>query len=187
MIGLAAPVLVALGIALMRGGSVAGLTQQRVRWWPLALVALGIQIPLYSATVPNWLPASVVGPLVTLATTGLVLAMLLRNASAPVRAACLIAAAGVALNLIVMTVNGGVMPRADEVAPRALDRESSGTTINNTVRSSASTRLAWLGDTLAQPSWMPLANLVSPGDLLLSLGVAAWAYQTCRRRPAALQ
>src|SRR5262249_17738318 len=131
MIGLAAPVLVALGIALVRGGSVAGLAQQRIRWWLLAVVALGIQIPLYSASVPSWVPDAVVGPLVTLATTGLVLAMLLRNATAPVRGACAIAATGVALNLVVMTLNGGFMPRADELAPRPLDRQSSAT-INNT-------------------------------------------------------
>jgi hypothetical protein len=142
---------------------------------------------LYSAPVASWLPATIVGPLATLLTTALVLVMLLRNAAAPVRAACLIAAAGVALNLTVMTLNGGLMPRADASAPRPLDRDSLSQTINNTTPSGPSTRLAWLGDTLVQPTWMPLANLVSPGDLLLSLGAAAWAYQACRRRTAPLQ
>lgn len=184
MFGLAAPVLLAVLLAVMRGGSVAGVAQQRIQWWPLAIVALGIQVPLYSAPLATWLPVSVVGPLATIATTSLVLAMLLRNATGSVRPACLIAAVGVALNLTVMTLNGGVMPRADELAPRPLDRDALALTVSNTAPSGPSTRVAWLGDTLAQPSWIPFANLVSPGDLLLSLGAAYWAYQVSRRRPA---
>jgi Family of unknown function (DUF5317) len=182
--GLAVPVLLALGIALMRGGSLAPLTQQRIHWWPLALVALGIQIPLYSLPLGEWLPATLIGPLATLATTGLVLTMLLRNATGSVRVACLIAAAGVALNLTAMALNGGVMPRRDDLSPRPLDRAALASTINNTAPSLTSTRLPWLGDTLAQPTWLPFANVVSPGDILLSLGAAAWAYQISRKTRA---
>jgi hypothetical protein len=186
MLGLAVPVLLALGIALIQGGSLAALAQQRIRWWALALVALGIQIPLYSLPLGEWLPTTIVGPLATVATTGAILAMLLRNATGPLRVACLIAAVGVALNLTVMTLNGGVMPRRDELAPRALDREGRASTVNNTAPSVATTRLPWLGDTLAQPAWMPFADLISPGDVLLSVGAAAWAYGVTRRQPASV-
>ena len=31
--------------------------------------------------------------------------------------------------------------------------------------------LIWLGDIIAEPDWLPLTNVVSIGDLLLSLGL----------------
>jgi hypothetical protein len=34
-------------------------------------------------------------------------------------------------------------------------------------------RLPLLGDIIPEPSWMPMANVISVGDLLLSLGIAA--------------
>src|SRR5438270_10692495 len=112
MFALAVPAIAATVFALARGGSLSGWSQQPVRWSQLAIVALAIQIPLYSAPLGDWLPVAALGPLATVLTTALVLAMSLRNASGPTRPACLIAAAGVALNLIVIVVNGGWMPRA---------------------------------------------------------------------------
>jgi hypothetical protein len=179
--GLAAPAILALGLSLALGGSTTDLSQLRVRWWPLALLALAIQIPLYSAPVGEWLPVGVVGPLATIGTTALVLILLIRNATGKTRLACLVAAAGVALNLTAMVLNGGYMPRADELAPRALTRDTSTVSINNTAPATSATRFAWLGDTIAQPAWVPLANLVSPGDLLLSLGAGVWVFAATRR------
>ena len=153
MIGLVAPLLIATAAALALGGSLDAWGRQRIRWWPLVLVALGVQLPLYSPPFDTWPAVVAAGPLLGALTMALVMVMLVRNAEGQVRFACLLAALGIALNLIVMTVNGGYMPRADELAPRPLDRESRATTINNTAPSSASTRLLWLGDTLAgQPS-----------------------------------
>src|SRR5438874_6835342 len=181
MFALAVPVIVATVFALARGGSMSGWSQQPVRWWQLAIVALAIQIPLYSAPLGDWVPITAFGPLATVLTTTLVLAMLLRNASGPTRPACLIAASGVALNLIVIVMNGGWMPRADELAPRPFAREALTSTINNTAPRGPETRLVWLGDIIAQPAWVPLANVVSPGDVLLSLGAAYWAFVSTRR------
>ena len=183
MLGLVLPVAFALGIALIRGGSFAGLAQQRILWWPLVLLALAIQVPAYSLPIGNWLPVEDVARACTVATTALVLLMLLRNATGRTRAACLIAATGVALNLVVMVANGGLMPRVDEFAPRTLSRAAAANTPSNTAASGPETRLRWLGDTLAQPDWLPFANLVSLGDVLLSLGAAYLVYQVTRRRP----
>jgi hypothetical protein len=36
------------------------------------------------------------------------------------------------------------------------------------------TRLPWLADIIPEPEWLPLKNVVSVGDLLLSVGTA-WA------------
>jgi Family of unknown function (DUF5317) len=181
MVGLAAPAILAFVLSLALGGSTTDLSQLRIRWWPLALLALAIQIPLYSAPIGHWVPVGVVGPLATIATTALVLVLLVRNASGKTRIACLVAAAGVALNLTAIALNGGYMPRADELAPRPLSRDTSATSVSNTAPATSETRLAWLGDTIAQPAWLPLANLVSPGDVLLAFGAAGWVLAATRR------
>jgi hypothetical protein len=117
-------------------------------------------------------------------TTALVLLMVLRNATGPVRWACLLAGLGIALNLTVIVANGGWMPRVDAVAAHPIDRGDQASALNNTTPMAADTRLWWLGDTIAQPDWLPMANVVSPGDLLLSLGAAGWIFQVTRRRSA---
>jgi hypothetical protein len=38
---------------------------------------------------------------------------------------------------------------------------------------------------MIEPAWLPMSNIVSPGDLLLSLGAAWWAFAITRAgRPA---
>jgi hypothetical protein len=182
MIGLVAPVLLAVAVALMLGGSLDHWSKQRLRWWPLALLAVAIQIPLYSPPLNSWRPILAVGAVAGEVTMVLILVMLVRNAISPVRPALLLASLGVALNLTVIVANGGWMPRADARAPRELDHGSIESTVSNTAPMASDTRLGWLADTIAQPVWLPLSNLVSPGDLLLSFGAAGWAFAVTRRQ-----
>ena len=173
---LAAPVLFAAAIGLARGGW----PELRIHWWPIALIALAIQVPLYTLPIGDSPFRDVVGPAGTIITTALILLVLLRNATGNVRLATLAVASGVALNLLVIVANGGFMPRDEARAPRAITHPPSA--INNTTAANSDTRLAWLGDTLAQPAWLPQADLISPGDVLLSLGAAAWLLAATRRR-----
>ncbi len=142
-----------------------------------------VQIPLYSPPFDHWPPVVAVGAAAGVMTTGLVLLVLVRNAVGPARAALLVAALGIALNMTVMLANGGWMPRADMHAAHRLTRDGLDSTFSNTAPFGADTRLAWLADTIAQPAWLPLANVVSPGDLLLSFGAAWWAFAVTRARP----
>lgn len=181
MIGLVAPLLLATAAALARGGSLDAWAEQRVRWWPLVLVALGVQLPLYSPPFDAWPLVVAAGPLLGVVTMALVVVVLLRNAAGPVRPACLLAALGITLNLAVMAANGGWMPRAEELVSllgdggiRAAGQPDLIAT--NTAPMDSGTRLAWLADWIAQPAWLPMANLVSIGDLLLSAGAAWWAF-----------
>jgi hypothetical protein len=50
--------------------------------------------------------------------------------------------------------------------------------LHNVAPIGPTTRLAWLGDVIAQPAWLPKANVVSIGDMLLSIALAWWALQT---------
>ena len=181
MIGLVAPLLIATLAAVAMGGSLDAWAEQRVRWWPLVLLGLGVQLPLYSPPFDTWPPVVAAGPLLGLVTMALVVVVLVRNATGPVRYACLLAALGITLNLTVMLANGGWMPRAEELISllgdggiRAAGQPDMVAT--NTAPMGSATRLAWLADWIAQPSWLPMANLVSIGDLLLSAGAARWAF-----------
>jgi Family of unknown function (DUF5317) len=182
VLGLLAPVLLAVLAGLALGGSLEHWSRERLRWWPLGLLALGVQIPLYSPPFDRWPPVVAVGAAAGVVTTGLVLVVLLRNAVGPMRAALLVAALGIALNMTVMLANGGWMPRGDNFVPHLLTRDGLDSTISNTAPLRADTRLAWLADTIAQPAWLPFANIVSPGDLLLSFGTAWWAFAVTRAR-----
>ena len=187
MFGLIAPTLIAVVAALASGGSMAHWARARLRWSPLALLALGVQIPLYSAPFNTWPVVVAIGAGAGIASTALVLLVVLGNARGPLRLVAGLAALGIVLNLTVMLANGGWMPRADAIAPRAIlrpaaDPELQVETVNNTAPMSADTRLALLGDVIAQPGWLPLANLISLGDVLLSLGAAGCAFAITRGR-----
>lgn len=121
---------------------------------------------------PGW-----VGPLVYVGSTLVVLASLLRNLEQPWFR---LVALGAALNLLAIVANGGTMP-ADPAALAAaglLDRGAGAFT------NTAPVTGAWysiLGDNLATPAWLPFANVVSVGDLLIGIGAAAWLANIMRR------
>ena len=176
MFGLLAPMVIALVTAIAIGGSLDNWSRVRLRWWPLALVALGIQLPLYSPPFNSMPPVVALGVALGWLTTGSVLVLLVRNATGPGRLACLVAALGVAMNLTVMLANGGWMPRSQPVS-RLDDQQP---VVSNTELMTAETRLSWLGDGIEEPRWLPWTNLVSPGDILLSLGAAWWVFGITR-------
>lgn len=94
-----------------------------------------------------------------------------------------VVATGAALNGITIALNGGVLP-ASPGAVRAAGIDTGEGFANSAVV--ADPVLPWLGDVLAWPAPLPLANTFSLGDVLIVLGVviAAWT-GTCRlgRRP----
>src|SRR4051794_8024148 len=106
MLGLIVPILLAIAFALLAGGSFAAWTGQRFRWWQLAAASLVVQLVLYSPPFNSWPALVTAGPAVGLVSMGVVVLMLLANASGTARVACGLAALGVVLNLVVMLANG---------------------------------------------------------------------------------
>ncbi len=87
---------------------------------------------------------------------------------------------GGALNATAIVANGGVMPAragALEAAGRPLAEDG----FRNSA-AVAEAHLAWLGDTFAIPSRVPLANVFSIGDLVLVLGVLVLLHVSCGSR-----
>src|SRR5712692_6528758 len=182
MLGLALPALMAMLVARALGGSRSNWSNPHVRLWPLAALSLGLQVLLFSPPLDTQPWAIVWGPWLYVGTLVGVMSVLLRNVSVHGvgRVPLTVAALGVALNCLVVSVNAGYMPRSDEAvatlhgqAPHA----SAEPRLVNVVSISGETRLEWLGDVIAQPKWLPMANVVSIGDLLLSGGLAWWVFR----------
>lgn len=171
---------VALGLVagVLAGGRPAGLARLRIRWAPLIVTGMAIQAVLFVEPVAARVGAA--GPGIYLASTLLVGAAVLRN----LRIAGLpLVALGAFSNQAAILANGGFMPAS--AAALAAQGRSEATTYSNSALL-ADPALAALTDIFAMPTWIPLANVFSIGDVLLGVGIA-WAIAAAMRsarRPA---
>ena len=157
------------------GGRLERLGDLRLRWIPLALLGLLIQVVLFADTLGT--PFGDASPAIYVASNLLVFAAVLRNVQIPGMA---IAAIGAGCNLLAIIANGGYMP-ADPEALASVGLGGPGYT-NSIVLTDPV--LPFLTDVFAMPHWIPAANIFSIGDVLLGIGVAA-TIALAMRRPAA--
>jgi Family of unknown function (DUF5317) len=188
MLTLLMPAVVAAFVALVWTGSLAGLRRLRVTWWPLGFGSLAVQLVIHNPPFNQQGWALAWGPPIWVICIMAMLAVLVCNALSPgaARYGWQLAALGVALNLLVVLANGGYMPLSQpaRIAVRgaALPADANVTELHNVTPMSPETRLAWFGDVIPQPRWLPMANVVSVGDVMLSLGMATLAFLTIGRR-----
>jgi hypothetical protein len=177
MVGLLAPSLIALLVVGLRTRSLTGLRQLRIHWWPLALAAMGVELVLHNPPVNQQPWALTLGPAIWVASMAAVLVVVIRNIlqRGPAGVAFAVAGLGLGLNLIVVVANGGYMPQSAEarLAARgdALPPDANVTELYNVTLAGPDTRLGWFTDVIAQPRWLPKANVLSIGDVVLSLGM----------------
>lgn len=162
--------LVALAVGLwagaVAGGRLANIQYLRLsRPW-LVLVALGVQLVVFSPLAAH-LGSSVVVSL-HLLSYALLLAFATFNRHT---LGVLVTAAGVACNALVIALNGGYMP-ATRSALHTAGRLYAGDTSNNSRLADHGAHLLFLSDVLAVPHALPLANVFSIGDVLVAGGVA---------------
>jgi hypothetical protein len=145
------------------GGRLERLGDLHLRWVPLALLGLAIQVVLFADAVGT--PFGDTTPAIYVASNLLVFAAVLRNLRIPGLA---LAAVGAGCNLAAIIANGGYMP-ADPEALASVGLGGPGYTNSIVLTDPA---LPFLTDIFAMPSWMPAANIFSIGDVLLGAGVA---------------
>jgi Family of unknown function (DUF5317) len=160
-------ILYAIPIGIVAGyflvGHISRLAELRLRWVPLALLGLLIQLVLFGDMFGS--PFGDASPAVYVASNLLVFATVLRNVRVPGMA---LAAVGAASNLLAILANGGFMP-ADPAALASVGLGGPGYT-NSVVLTDPA--LPFLTDLFALPAWLPAANIFSIGDVLLGTGVA---------------
>jgi hypothetical protein len=158
----AIPIGIVAGYAI--GGRLEHLRQVRLRWVPVALIGLAVQVVLFAAPLGSW-PEGVV-PLVYQVSTLAVFIAVLRNLAIP---GVVLIAIGAGCNLLAIVANGGWMP-ADPAALASVGGLPTGPSNSIVI---ADPVLQPLTDLFALPSWLPFANVFSLGDLLIGAGIAA--------------
>jgi hypothetical protein len=153
----------AVGVGLLRGGSLDSLANTRFRWTSLLIAGLGAQLVLQIWS-PSWLGDA--GELAVLLGSNLLVALFLfGNRRLP---GVTLAVGGLLLNVAVIGANGA-MPvfegAAEEVSLAGAGPKHEPLTDD--------TLLPWLADVIP----VPVVNeILSIGDVLLALGIAQLVY-----------
>lgn len=167
-------------VGSVAGGRLSALSRLHIRWLWLAVGGLLFQFALFSPAVAERIGDP--GPLLYVASTLVVFAVLLRNLGLP---GLPVVALGAALNLLVIIGNGGYMP-SDPSAWQALTGVAAVPTVDftNSALIGPGTTLPWLGDVFLLPRPIPLANVFSIGDVLIAVGIA-WCIARSMHQPDA--
>lgn len=149
-------------LALLLGGSLGRLRTLSVRQGWLVLLALGVQVVIFSRLGAGL--AEGARSRLHLLSYLLLLAFAAFNARTLV---FLPIFAGLLLNALAIAANGGRMPLSPAAARAAGIDEPGGNV------SAEGHRLSFLGDVFALPGELPLANTFSVGDVLIGIGVVS--------------
>jgi hypothetical protein len=186
----------AVGIGLLIGfltrGSLAGFNLARFRLLPLLLLAVFIQVLIFTPILGETDFVQRTGQYIYMATILLTLVVFYKNLHIPGLVVILI---GALLNAVVIFANGGYMPTKAELLDEAgrlekvqqsEDAVASGErlTHTNSVIAEDGTRLLILGDIFALPESVPLSNVYSIGDIFVAVGAGATTARTMHLRPA---
>jgi hypothetical protein len=161
----------------LAGGSLGRLGDLRLRVPWLALTGIGLQVLVISIA-----PRGLAGlhEVVHMASYGFLGAFGWVNRRVP---GVPIVLAGGALNVLVIALNGGVMPADPDTIASAAEHPEAGAFLNSVPVDDA--RLGFLGDVLATPASLPLHNVYSPGDVIAVIGLLVLVHVQCRRNKSA--
>jgi hypothetical protein len=178
------PVLIALVVSVLTGGSLRHLATLRVRGVGLILSSLALQVALSLPPLSTWAPVLRWNGALYLCAFALAGAGALRNWR--LGTAARVAICGVLLNAVVVVANGGQMPvnaaAMQFAAGQGKVRQiAAGRSFNNTRVANRSSRLMLFTDIIPVHVFGSLGNVYSVGDVLLCGGLAALAYGAARR------
>ncbi|HEY4315873.1 MAG TPA: DUF5317 domain-containing protein [Actinomycetes bacterium] len=159
---------------VLAGGDLRRLGDLRFRGSWVVLVALVAQIVVLSVIPGDNRTVLAAVHLATYAAAGWFVVM---NRRVP---GILVVAVGAASNGLTIAINGGVLPASRGAVQRAGLHLDPHEFVNSGVL--AHPHLGFLGDVFAIPSWVPLANVFSIGDLVILCGVTWGAHRACGSR-----
>ena len=168
---------VAAGLGFLTGGRLSGFDEVRLRWWPLALLGLAMQL----VPVPDLGDdlEDIVGVALLIASFGPLLAFATLNLRSPGFPLVLI---GMLMNLLVISVNAG-MPVTREALVASGQEESlrvleQGRGSKHHLADEDEDRLLFLADAIGL-GW-PFNEVVSAGDLVLYAGAGWYVFGALR-------
>ncbi len=186
-------IMVAIGflIGLLSGGSTAGFSETRFRYIPLLLAGGLIQVIIFTGYIGSNDIIRGLAPYlyVTALSMGLVAIYMNRHIFG-----MKLVLVGAFLNFVVITINGASMPAREESLRIAgtlehvqsqHERYAAGEDVQwpQLTLADEDTRLAFLGDVLPIPEAIPAANVVSIGDVFISLGAIIAVVWVMHLRP----
>jgi hypothetical protein len=151
-------------LGLLLGGRIGALAGVRIRSWWLAYVGVALQIAAFPSGVFPWSTPDRLASVLWVASYAALVAVVARNLRLPGVA---LVGLGQICNLIAILANGGQMP----VTRTALDTAGLSYTLRNNSIALADPHLVPLVDRWAVPSWLPLGNVYSVGDVLIGAGI----------------
>lgn len=166
------PIIFSLLVAILLRKPLNRLANIPLRQPWLVLLAITIQVAMFTHPLGSILAPTGLVPILNTATYALSIIFCLVNFR--VRSLLLVAL-GTFLNGVAIAANGGYMPTnlaaatlvVDPHAVTALTNES---IANNSVLLTETTRIPFLTDIFCMPPWMPLANVFSIGDAIIAIG-----------------
>jgi hypothetical protein len=166
--------LIGVALGVLSGGRIDRLGRLSIRWPWLIAAGMLIQLALFSS--PVGAAVGDAGPAVYLATHVAVLAAVVANVAIP---GLRLVALGALSNLAAIAANGGYMP----VSGDALAAMGRGAEVGySNSRLVDAPVLVPLTDVFSMPTWIPMANVFSIGDVLISAGVLVAVLATVHGR-----
>jgi len=178
---LAESVLLGVVLSLPFGGRPGRLGNLRLRGVWLVYAAVLLQIVAFPSGLLPWSTPESAARGLWLVSYGLLVGF--AGANLRIRGVPVVVA-GLLCNLVAVVANGGLMP-AD---PKAVQAAGLAYRLRNNSITTAHAHVGWLIDRWAVPSWIPLGNVFSIGDVLIALGTVAAVFLALRppRRPSAV-
>lgn len=185
------PALLALVVALLRGGSLHRLGALPFRGVGLIAASFAIQVLVYLPHLRDTAPVLRAGPAIYICALALALIGIARNVR--LGPAVWVLFAGLIMNMSVIVANGGHMP-VNTAAFRSVHGEAvlrwlrTDHHFENTRFADRSSRLLFFSDRFPLRTPFGEGNVYSIGDMLITAGAAAFAYGAVRRpgRPAVI-
>ena len=161
---LAIPIVVAVALGLLCGGSLRQLSNLTLRRVELFYLAVAVQLVAFPFAFLPWATGDQLGRALWLGSYALLCCGALVN----VRITGVpIVAAGMVSNIAAVVVNGGHMP----VLPQALRDAGKSYLVHFNSAADSAPGLPWLVDRWAVPQWLHVGNVFSVGDVVIAIGV----------------
>ncbi|MBT9129984.1 MAG: hypothetical protein DDT42_01078 [candidate division WS2 bacterium] len=169
----------------LNGGSLLNLEKVKFKSVLFFIVGLMLQIPLrFGIPIDDYFPIHLLGNHLYILSLFLILFTIIMNLRLP---GFKFLALGASMNFLAITANGGRMPlsyKAVEIAGMMKDLEialQSGEWVHFAISKPGETLFPFLGDIIPLPLGSFFSRVISPGDILIALGVFLFIFYSMRK------